>query len=199
MQLLLGVHSQCRYCGLAIKLPPNLRESRTVSYQVQADLSAPLRWPNRCARCGAKHGLQSASLSIGEVLDSRLKLTGGVEFETRMTTLRYPVCAAHARGLGIAALFNRQTAVMKGVRGVLWVLGVLGILPTLTLPFTVMSGKTDMPLGMLAMIVVPTLLMLGMIWARRAQPVQGMKRDGDEVTLRFTNADYGRAFERANP
>ena len=162
-------------------------------------MSRPLRWPNRCARCGTKQGLQSAGLSIGEVLGSRLKLTGGVEFETRMTTLGYPVCAAHARGLGLAALFNRQTVLMKGVRGVLWVFGVLGLLPTLFLPFTLMQAHADKPLGLLAMTVVPTLLMFGMIWARRAQPVQGMKRDGDEVTLRFTNADYGRAFERANP
>ncbi len=161
-------------------------------------MSEPLRWPNRCARCGTKQGLQSASVAIGEVLNSRLKLTGGVEVQTRMTTLRYPVCAAHARGLGIAAIFNRQTAVMKGVRGVLWVLGLLGLVPTLFLLIALVQGKLDMSPAVLAMTVVPTLLMLGMVWARRAQPVQGIKRDGDEVTLRFTNADYGRAFERAN-
>ena len=169
-----------------------------MSHTVCVDVSQPLRWPNRCARCGSKQGLHSASLAVGEVLDTRLKLTGAVEFQTRMTNLRYPVCAAHAKGLGLAALFNRQTAVMKGVRGFLWVFGVLGILPTLQVIFLLLSGKgvTSWPVALFS--IVPTLLLIGMVWARRAQPVQGVKRDGDALTLRFSDPHYGVAFERAN-
>ncbi len=118
-----------------------------------------------------------------------------------MTQLRYPVCTKHARGLGLAALVNRQTAVMKAVRGVIWFFGVLGLLPTLLLPLSLLRGQAgaQMPWSLVLMVVVPTLLMLVMIWARRAQPVRGIQRDGDDITLRFGNDDYGRAFERANP
>lgn len=169
-----------------------------MSHTVCVDVSKPLRWPNRCARCGSKQGLQSASLAVGEVLDTRLKLTGAVEFQTRMTNLRYPVCAAHAKGLGLAAVFNRQTAVMKGVRGFVWVFGVLGFLPTLLLVFQFLSGKPVVAGGMALLCIVPTFLLIGMLWARRAQPVQGVKREGDDLTLRFSDALYGVSFERAN-
>ena len=172
-----------------------------VSYPVTVNVAEPLRWPNRCARCGTKHDLASASLALGDVLNSRVRWSGAVEFETRMTQLRYPVCTKHARGLGLAALVNRQTAVMKAVRGVIWFFGVLGLLPTLLLPLGLLRGQAgaQMPWSLVLMVVVPTLLMLVMIWARRAQPVRGIQRDGDDITLRFGNDDYGRAFERANP
>ena len=55
-----------------------------------------------------------------------------------------------------------------------------------------------MPLGALLLVCVPTLLLVGLLWARRAQPVQGVRRDGDDLTLRFTNEAYGVSFERAN-
>ena len=169
-----------------------------MSHTVSVDVSQPLRWPNRCARCGENHGLQSASLLVGEVLDSRLKLNASIEYQTRTTTVKYPVCAKHAKGLGIAAIFNRQTAVMKGVRAFIWVFGVLGIVPSLFAPFSLLSGKSTMPLGALLLVCVPTLLLVGLLWARRAQPVQGVRRDGDDLTLRFTNEAYGVSFERAN-
>ena len=90
-----------------------------MSHTVCVDVSQPLRWPNRCARCGSKQGLQSASLAVGEVLDTRLKLTGAVEFQTRMTNLRYPVCAAHAKGLGLAlaAAVQRRGDAIRSTKG----------------------------------------------------------------------------------
>ena len=169
-----------------------------MSHTVCVDVSQPLRWPNRCARCGSKQGLQSASLAVGEVLDTRLKLTGAVEFQTRMTTLRYPVCAAHAKGLGIAALFNRQTAVMKLARGFVWVFGVLGFLPALMTIVNLVTGKGVLSPSLALLSALPTLLLIGLLWARRAQPVQGVKRDGDDLYLRFSSEGYGVAFERAN-
>ena len=175
-----------------------------MAYDVTTDTSGPLRWPKRCARCGSKDELQSAAVSIGEVRGARLRLSGGVEIDTRMCQFSYPVCTLHARGMGLAALLNRQTSVMKGVRAVIYLFGVLGLPNVLLLPLRLL-GKASaspsgaaMPLGAMLLMLACTVMMLMLVWARRHQPVQGIRLRNKALTLRFRNEIYGRAFERAN-
>ena len=94
--------------------------------------------------------------------------------------------------------FDHYFGTMKGVRGFVWVFGVLGILPTLLAVVSVLSGKGLVSWPMTLIASAPTLLLVGLLWARRAQPVIGLSRDGDDLRLRFADPHYGVAFERAN-
>ena len=158
-------------------------------------------WPNRCARCGTKSGLESAGASIGRVTSVRPTLSGELAVKGELLSLNYPVCHAHARWLGLANLVTRKTAGLAALRVMVLFIGTLGLMliPTaLTRLFVPSRTGVDMPAEMAAIYVVAALAMIGLIAAYRKLPLRLVKKTDDEVTIKFKNDAYAVEFTRLN-
>src|SRR5581483_9900341 len=89
-------------------------------------LDAPIQWPKCCARCGADTDLTVAGVSIGSMSGIAPRLDG-LAITSTMVSLKYPVCRAHAGGLGLAGFVTRRTAGLSFLRGFSYFVGVLGV------------------------------------------------------------------------
>ena len=167
--------------------------------KLTVDASQPLRWPNRCARCGSKENLQAVPVSGWEIVNTRLQLSGSVRVDTQKLTLHHPMCAQHARGVDIANGLTRNTLGLRLLRFFLWLYGpISGLGLLLGLTGTLLGRTSNLPPAMLGLNVVAFLCFLALLWAYRASAVRVSKVRGEDVTLWFSQASYAAAFKRGN-
>jgi hypothetical protein len=173
-----------------------------MSTQVTVSTTGQVSWPNRCARCGTKAGLTAAGASIGRVTSVRPTLGGEVAFTGELTSLSYPVCQEHAKGLGWASAVTRKTAGLAALRVLVVFVGVLGLalVPTVIRrtiePPT--SDNAGMPLELGAIFVLAALATIALVFAYLKLPLRLVKRTADAVTVKFKNDAYAQEFARLN-
>jgi len=121
-----------------------------------------------------------------------------------MATLNYPVCRAHAAGLGLAAVVTRRTGGFRFLRGFIYLLAIPG-----ALTFAVIAARwlgllaplrndQAMPMPFVAMLAAAIAATAYLIYAFRALPVRLVGQSKDTVTLRFSNDDFAARFVAQN-
>jgi hypothetical protein len=160
---------------------------------------AEVNWPARCARCGTKVNLTTAGTTIGRGTSLRPTLAGNIAWTSEIVNLRYPVCQAHARWLGIASLVTRKTGGFAAIRGMVYFFGILGLpmVPTIISRWFGQSTRVGMPVFE-ALFFAGAVGMVGIIAAYLKLPVRLVKQTDDTVTVKFKNDAYAAEFARLN-
>ena len=175
----------------------------SMAKKLSVDLDASILWPMCCARCGVKEGLTSSRVSIGSVR-SVAPSPFGVQITSTMAMLDYPVCHAHATGLGFAGIVTRRTLLFRFLRGFIYFTAILGV-PVFLMMATRAVGLASTPHNaqpsptvFIAMFAAGIAAAAYLVHAFRALPVRLVGQSSDTVTIRFSNDAYATRFIAQN-
>jgi len=165
----------------------------------------PLQWPAACALCGEQHDLVGAGVKIDRVTSIRPTWTGDLSIGSQVTTLNYPVCRRHAKGLRLATLLAQDGGGIGMLRTTSFVFGPLAILACLAQLKRAVFGPhaahgAELPPVFLGIFAVFVLMFVAVLVASPRVPLRlSGKVAGDTLTLMFRSDDYAAAFARLNP
>ncbi len=172
----------------------------------------PLKWPQRCPRCGSTHDLVYLDARVVRnnrgpqnqlsVLQS-LSRINTVEVVQEWFTLSVLMCRRHAYSNQTGGVLLGYGVPMKIVRATIY-LGFVGVVLFFvgahSNGITLAAEFHQVPWGMLAFAAWGLVGMLALLWARRVAWVRPVRLDPDYdiAIMRFKDEKYARDFKRMN-
>ena len=172
----------------------------------------PLKWPQRCPRCGSTRDLVYLDARVVRnnrgpqnqltVLQS-LSRMGTVEVVQEWFTLSILMCRKHAYSNQTGGQLLGYGVPMKVVRATIY-LGFVGCLLFFwgahSNGLSLAQQLHQVPIGMLAYCAYGAAGVLALLWARRVAWVRPVRLDPDYdiAILRFKDEKYARDFKRMN-
>jgi hypothetical protein len=165
--------------------------------------TGPLKWPQRCPRCGT-----SSDLTYFDGRVSRESVSLGLGYwRFRRESANFPIlmCRRHAFSNQLGSWLLRPGIFMMLGRGFLY----LSMYSSLVIAFQLVTGRrtvqqlvdTAPPMPFLVYLVMGWVAAGALLWARRVSAVRTVRldRDQDVAVLRFADDQYAREFKKANP
>ena len=163
--------------------------------------TGPLKWPQRCPRCGTSNDLMYHD---GRVARESVSLGLGFwRFRRESVTLSILMCRRHALANEIGMKLLERGMVMMALRGLIYI----SLSLSLICAFQFATGQRrpmefvhSAPAAFLAYMAAGWVGAWALLWARRVSAVRTLRLDSDQdvAVLRFADQQYARDFKKAN-
>ena len=161
----------------------------------------PLKWPQRCPRCGTSKDL---IYHDGRVARESVSLGFGFwRFRRESATFSILMCRRHALSNELGAKLLEPGMVMMAVRGMIYIsllTSVVCVSQFATGQRTPTEFVHSTPAAFLCFMAAGWGGAWALLWARRVSVVRTMRLDSDQDVgvLRFADQQYARDFKKAN-
>lgn len=164
-------------------------------------MNGGLDWPGKCLKCGSQENLTTATASCKRLQSFKSLLFKGLNANTEIIRLNYPVCKKHAKGMVVANFFSRKSLLLSLLRGFIYLMGVTGfsLLIFVSIGFMLQGAINLDSLTTLHALMFSMIIVAGwVIWINRKIPLKIIKQTKSTATIKFKDDSYARLFKRLN-